>query len=106
AAERDDHRPRVAEDTPDLGHRGEAGEPVDVLESLEFAHLRIVTGFRRRRKGVAPGETRRTTTLKAKKLPTRFREEPFFRTEDPRRGKRPRDVPHRAHRADGALRAP
>ena len=53
AAEGDDHRPGVAEDTPDLGHRDEAGEPVDVLESLEFAHPRIVTSFRRRRKGVA-----------------------------------------------------
>ena len=47
AAERDDHRLGVTEDTPNLGQRDEAGEPVDVLESLEFAHPRIVTSFRR-----------------------------------------------------------
>jgi hypothetical protein len=56
AAERDDHRPWVTEDAPNSGQWDEAGEPVDILESLEFSHPLIVTSFRRSGKGVLPEE--------------------------------------------------
>jgi hypothetical protein len=72
----DDHGQGVTEETPNLGHRKEAGESVDVLKSLEFAHPRIVTSSQGLGKGVPPEKNRGLATLKSKKLPTRFREEP------------------------------
>ena len=50
ALEGDDHGERIAEDTSDVGPGDEAGEAVDVQESLELGHRRIVTSFPRRGK--------------------------------------------------------
>src|SRR5262249_22301015 len=77
-AERDDHGPRVTEDPPHSGQGDEAGEPIDILKSSEFAHPLIVTGSPARRKGVPPRENRGLRSTRGRVSPTRFREEPFF----------------------------
>ncbi len=76
AAQCNDHRPGITKDTPDFRHRGEAGEAVNVLESLEFAHPRIVTSFRPCEKYIALRKNRDLAILGGRKLPTRFPEEP------------------------------
>jgi hypothetical protein len=63
--EGDDNGQGVAEDASDLGPGGKTGEAVDVQESLEFGHGRIVAGFPTRRKanfGRKPREKRALAT--------------------------------------------
>jgi hypothetical protein len=58
AAQGDDHGPWVAVEAADLGLRDEAGEAVDVQETLEFGHPRIVTSLPGRRKADFTGKYR------------------------------------------------
>jgi hypothetical protein len=53
-AERDDYGARVAKDPPHSGQGEEAGEPIDVLKSFEFAYPLIVTSLPARGKWVTP----------------------------------------------------
>src|SRR5262249_11097774 len=78
APEGDDHRPRVAKDTPDLGLRNEAGESVEVVELLELGHRQSMTRFPREGKSGFSWKSRGFTGCQGRKLPTRKREEPSF----------------------------
>jgi hypothetical protein len=57
--EGDDHGEGIAEDTSNLGLGDEAREAVEVQESLEFRHRRIVTRFPRRGKPDFAGKPRK-----------------------------------------------
>src|SRR5262245_4036390 len=57
AHEGDDDGQGVAEDAANLGLWDEAGEAVDVQESFEFGHRRIVTSSPRQRKPNCAGKT-------------------------------------------------
>jgi hypothetical protein len=59
----------VAEDTPDRRLGNEAGEAVDVQESLAFWHTRIVTGFPKGRKANFARKTRSLLALAIESYP-------------------------------------
>ena len=54
---------RLAEEASDLGPGYEAGEAVDVQETLAFGHPRLVTSSPERRKTILPRKPRRILAL-------------------------------------------
>jgi hypothetical protein len=72
ALQGDDDGPGVAEDASELGPGEEAGEAVDVQESLELGHSRIVTSFPKRRKANFAWKTRRKLTPAIESYPHDF----------------------------------
>jgi hypothetical protein len=72
APQGDDDGPGVAEDAADLGPGDEAGEAVDVPESLEFGHPGIVTSSPRRRKANFPEKTKENGAYAIEKYPHDF----------------------------------
>jgi hypothetical protein len=74
----DDHGQRVAEDPSDLELGDEAGEAIDVQESLEFGHPGIVTSSPRRRKTAFAGKRRGKAALATESNPHDFTKSPYF----------------------------
>ena len=72
ALQGDDNGPGVAEDASDLGPGDEAGEAVDVPESLEFGHPGIVTSSPKRRKANSPEKTEENRASAIEKYPHDF----------------------------------
>jgi len=72
ALERDDHSEGIAEDTSDLGSGNEARKAVDVQESLEFGHPRIVTSSPRWRKSDFVGKSREKLALTTESYPHEY----------------------------------
>jgi len=68
----------VAEDAPELGAGDKAREAVDVQESLEFWHPRIVTGLAKRRKANFAGKTRGKFAPAIESYPRDFTKSPIY----------------------------
>src|SRR5262249_23876280 len=78
ALERDDHGEGIAEDTSELGPGDGAGKAVDVQESLEFGHPRIVTSSPRWRKSDFVGKSREKLALTTESYPHDFTKSLYF----------------------------
>ena len=69
ATQRDNHRSGVAKDAPYPGLRNEAGEPVEVVELLEFGHDKSVTRIPPEGKSVFPGNHAVSSTIMVESYP-------------------------------------
>jgi hypothetical protein len=78
APQGDNHRVRVAKESPDPCLGNEAGEPVEVVELLEFGHRQSMTRIPQEEKSVFPRKSRRFMHYQGRKVPTRKPEEPLL----------------------------
>ena len=62
----------IAENTSEVGPGDETGKAVDVQESLEFGHPRIVTSSPRQRKSDFVGKSREKSALTTESYPHDF----------------------------------
>jgi hypothetical protein len=60
---------RIAEDTPDVALGDEAGEAIQIAESLENSHRESMTAFPVERKSVFPEKNRLISALRGKSYP-------------------------------------
>jgi hypothetical protein len=73
AAQGDDHRARITKDALNPGLRNEAGEPVKVVELLEFGHRKSITRIPLEGKSVFPANHAVSWTAKAESYPLESR---------------------------------